>query len=653
MQEATSQISDAPAGGAGSDARECEESGRIRKREAGAVVGAMVVHSGEDEMPRDVSTRSQALERMLFPGLDILVEEVEEEEVDLTPQNSARSAKSVEEDSHLSLDVDLVRQDEASFLHHLHEPIVVELEEPIEAPASMEVVPLESRTQSKVLRFFALMMRKPSSELMPLNHPARAPWPAAPSKQQMHPIAPESHVPTNSKVPPAPSPVPLATPFQSTQSYQKLTRPAERELSEMDTLLRSSTDSFSLKKQTSSGASFEKTKSQWERSSRKSPTPPDRVDRVDRDRPHTKPKTLRFGALFLPSATSSYSDDHQSHQPLRSGSAPNSATPPRRSGSLVAANGGASASRSQRMLHQVVIRSLDELEHVVLLGRGIQGSVYESVHKPTGFRLAVKVEQADQGVYRKGIRREFRVQCALSNRHVVKFYGSFYDRETRTVHTLLQLMEGGSLYHAANAMKGIAEPVLSQLTAHCLEGLKFMHGLGIMHRDIKTQNILLSLKEGVAKLTDFGHAKTDTMGKTFAGTIEYMSPERLNNEMYTYAADIWSLGLCVVECFMGRHPFPSRPKYWEYIESRKPGDVLFSKFEQNASEELCHFVNQCTRLTPSERPKAEFLLFHPFIRTHRNNTEALDEWMKRLSIILESKSVATSSVSHEGAPGTS
>uniref|UniRef100_A0A7S0ZEW1 mitogen-activated protein kinase kinase n=1 Tax=Timspurckia oligopyrenoides TaxID=708627 RepID=A0A7S0ZEW1_9RHOD len=561
-----------------------------------------------DEFARQIededSVRTEISDLDELPTLDgIEVEHVEEEDIELAPEHSLlkvapklvsdfphSSSAGTYGDEHdtLCLDFDMVRLDEASFLHRMDDPVVIELEEPIPAPENCEVVPLGSRSQSKVLRLFARMMRKPSAEFLPDTHASRRRPLSVPQN------VPQSRNTSAHELPsPSNSPIEIRSLLHSQDATAEHHRENERELR------------LHNGRTASNMTSEEQPKLSTQNSSNDSYTsiahPPS---------PRARRRTLRFGGIMLPQFSAD--EDH-------------------RHSAVVT---------KKRTLDHIVIRSPAELEHVELLGQGIQGAVYEAVHKQTGFRLAVKVEQALEGTNRKGIRREIRVQCALSNKYVVKFFGSFYSKAENKVYTLLQLMEGGSLYHAAMAMKGIPESVLSQLTAHCLEGLKFMHGLGIMHRDIKTQNILLSTKEKVAKLTDFGHAKTEAMGKTFAGTIEYMSPERLNNEMYTYAADIWSLGLCVVECFMGRHPFPSRPVYWEYIESRKPGDVLFANFELAASEELCHFVNQCTRLTPSERPKAEFLLYHPFIRKHKNDYEALDNWFDQLDKLLKAKQAA-------------
>lgn len=93
-------------------------------------------------------------------------------------------------------------------------------------------------------------------------------------------------------------------------------------------------------------------------------------------------------------------------------------------------------------------------------------------------------------------------------------------------------------------------------------GLVYLHEeKNQIHRDIKSDNILIESANGMAKLTDFGISKRLGQGvegpstRTYTGTLCYMSPERMANLEYSFPSDIWSLGIVVYEMAVGEHPF--------------------------------------------------------------------------------------------------
>lgn len=139
------------------------------------------------------------------------------------------------------------------------------------------------------------------------------------------------------------------------------------------------------------------------------------------------------------------------------------------------------------------------------------------------------------------------------------------------------------------------EYVISIVSRHILIGLQFLHKRHHIHRDIKPDNILLNTF-GTTKLTDFGISKhleaTIDMAKTFVGTPNYMSPERLLGQHYGYASDIWSLGVIVYELAVGIHAFPIAQVFLQTLQS-----ICYApepRLDENLfSPELCDFVKCC------------------------------------------------------------
>lgn len=117
----------------------------------------------------------------------------------------------------------------------------------------------------------------------------------------------------------------------------------------------------------------------------------------------------------------------------------------------------------------------------------------------------------------------------------------------------------------------IPEPVIAKIFQQVLCGLAYLNTcLKQMHRDIKPDNILIN-KKGFVKVTDFGISKQyggeeTEKARTFVGTLTYMSPERMEGENYSYAGDIWSLGIMLIELVTGKFPYKETKGFLEILE---------------------------------------------------------------------------------------
>ncbi|GBF99604.1 hypothetical protein Rsub_12068 [Raphidocelis subcapitata] len=192
---------------------------------------------------------------------------------------------------------------------------------------------------------------------------------------------------------------------------------------------------------------------------------------------------------------------------------------------------------------------------------------------------------------------------------LINFYGAYHVPGSGQISLVLEYMDGGCLADVLRVVGAIPEGVLSRITARVLQGLAFLHRRHLVHRDIKPANILLNL-QGEAKISDFGISAfvADTVANcnTFTGTVTYMSPERIEGRPYGFPADIWSLGLVLVEAATGRYPYDATggPILHDEPPLPAPGSV---------SDALRDFVRACLATDPKRRPSAEQLLAHPFV----------------------------------------
>ncbi|XP_024980027.1 mitogen-activated protein kinase kinase 6-like [Cynara cardunculus var. scolymus] len=266
--------------------------------------------------------------------------------------------------------------------------------------------------------------------------------------------------------------------------------------------------------------------------------------------------------------------------------------------------------------------SLEDLETIKVIGKGSGGVVQLVRHKWIGTLFALKVIQMNiQEDIRKQIVQELKINQASQCPHIVVCYHSFY--RNGAISLVFEYMDRGSLTDVIRQLKTILEPYLAVVCKQVLQGLVYLHHeRHVIHRDIKPSNLLVNQK-GEVKIADFGVSAmlASSMGQrdTFVGTYNYMSPERISGKTYDYKSDIWSLGLVILECAIGRFPFIQSedqqgwPTFYELLEaivSKPPPTAPPDQF----SPEFCSFVSACIQKDPINRSSALELLNHPFIK---------------------------------------
>ncbi|CAO3648909.1 unnamed protein product [Mucor fragilis] len=275
------------------------------------------------------------------------------------------------------------------------------------------------------------------------------------------------------------------------------------------------------------------------------------------------------------------------------------------------------------MKDQDVIRKLQELclnsdplliySNMVKIGQGASGGVFIAHRQDHAMPVAIKQMNLEKQPKKELIINEIMVMKRSQQKNIVNFIESYLWNGDLWV--VMEYMEGGSLTDVVTCNM-IMEGQIAAICKEVLEGLKHLHANGVIHRDIKSDNVLLSM-QGDIKLTDFGfcaqlHEPTSKR-TTLVGTPYWMAPEVVTRKAYDQKVDIWSLGILAIEMIEGEPPYlnenPLRALY--LIANNGTPDL---QNPEALSDIFKDFLFLCLQVDPSFRPSAAELLRHPFLR---------------------------------------
>lgn len=264
-----------------------------------------------------------------------------------------------------------------------------------------------------------------------------------------------------------------------------------------------------------------------------------------------------------------------------------------------------------------------------LIGKGSFGQVYLALNATNGEMLAVKqVElpktRSDRECERQksvvnALKSEIHLMRDLEHPNIVQYLG--FEETTVYLSIFLEYVSGGSIGRCLRRHGAFELNVIKYFTYQVLEGLKYLHGLHILHRDLKADNLLVDFS-GNCKISDFGiskkseHVYEDNTQMSLQGSIFWMAPEVVHNPTkkgYSAKVDIWSLGCVVLEMFAGRRPWSDEEAIQamfklgaERLRPPVPPDVKLGRMSD-------HFLAQCFIVDPEARPTADRLTDHRFL----------------------------------------
>nr|AAO72572.1 putative protein kinase [Oryza sativa Japonica Group] len=263
-----------------------------------------------------------------------------------------------------------------------------------------------------------------------------------------------------------------------------------------------------------------------------------------------------------------------------------------------------------------------------VIARGTFGTVHRGVYD--GHDVAVKLldwgedghrSEQDIAALRAAFSQEVSVWHKLDHPNVTKFIGAIMgardlDIQTESGHlampsniccVVVEYLAGGSLkgFLIKNRRKKLAFKVVVQIALDLARGLSYLHSKKIVHRDVKTENMLLARQE-LVKIADFGVARLEasnpsdmTRGKP--GTLGYMAPEVLNGSPYNRKCDVYSFGICLWEIYCCDMPYPDLS--FSEVTSAVVRQNLRPEMPRCCPSSLANVMKRCWDANPDKRPE--------------------------------------------------
>lgn len=255
-----------------------------------------------------------------------------------------------------------------------------------------------------------------------------------------------------------------------------------------------------------------------------------------------------------------------------------------------------------------------KFEFLELLGKGGMGTVYKARNKATDELVALKIFDPNLAVARQRFLHEASIMTKLSHDSVVRVLDYFVDPDD-SAYLVMELVDGPSLMSVIECGGAIIEKEAVPIFIRCADALEHLHRAGVIHRDIKPNNIILFSDDEhtlLPKIVDFGVSKSMSLNARERLTLQgevlgsplYMSPEQSRGGDVSPRSDIYSMGCVMFEVLCGSPPFAGE-NYFETMtmHARSPLPKLreWMSPKHQLSSGLLEIVEKCLRKSPDER----------------------------------------------------
>jgi serine/threonine protein kinase/ribosomal protein L40E len=282
----------------------------------------------------------------------------------------------------------------------------------------------------------------------------------------------------------------------------------------------------------------------------------------------------------------------------------------------------------------------DRYQIIEELGQGGMGRVYKALDKEVNERIAIKLLRPEIAADLKTIERfrnELKFSRKIGHKNVCRMYD--LNKEENTYYITMEYVPGEDLKSFIKRSKQLTPSTIISIGKQVCEGLSEAHRLGVVHRDLKPQNIMID-KEGNARIMDFGIARSlkgkgVTAEGVIIGTPEYMSPEQVEAKEIDERSDIYSLGVVLYEMAAGHVPFEGETALSVAMKHKGELPKNPREFNPQIPGDLCLIVLKCLEKDKDRRYQSADELLNALKRFEESQTDRtrISEWKTSIAVL--------------------
>ncbi|OMJ71631.1 hypothetical protein SteCoe_30097 [Stentor coeruleus] len=264
--------------------------------------------------------------------------------------------------------------------------------------------------------------------------------------------------------------------------------------------------------------------------------------------------------------------------------------------------------------------SLDNFQIITKLGEGAYSTVFK-VQRHSDLKIyalkKVKIEKLTEKE-KKNALNEIRILASIKHPNIISYKEAFFDENDKSLCLIMEFADSGDLWQKIqrcikNSIK-LRESYIWSIFTQVTKGLKTLHDLGVLHRDLKSANVFLN-RDGTIKLGDMNVSKVAKDGflKTQTGTPYYASPEVWKDQKYNNKSDIWSLGCVLYEAITLNPPFTANDMEGLFDRVTKG---QYKPIPSEYSNDLVFLLSKMLDSNADNRPSCDEILSFEFVRKH-------------------------------------